>query len=221
MSGMPQVRAGWSHTRLPVTPDMVVLDLGSGAFPNARADVLCDMELVDNRHRAGLGVVIDRTMVVADAAALPFRDGGIDYVIVSHLAEHIEDPEPFCVELARVARAGYIETPSPLADLLLHEDYHLWRVGRTARAIVFNAKGPRSARTERVGRVVYKAFYAAQPSCAQETYRLPDGIAGRILAMALRAFGGVLNRVGVMHTRYTWDPLRPLAWEVRDTTGVR
>ena len=209
------VRAGWSRTQLPVSPDMLVLDLGSGAFPNQRADLLCDRELLDNRHRAGLKVVIDRPMVVADATQLPFRDGAVDFMIVSHLAEHIEDPGAFCIELSRVASAGYIETPSPIADLLLHEDYHLWRVGRVGGELIFGHKAERPEWLRRVGDVIYSVFYAAQPSCANATYRLPDNIVGRWAGFALRALGGTLNRSGVMHTRYRWSPQKPLRWVVR------
>jgi SAM-dependent methyltransferase len=193
---------------------MLVLDLGSGAFPNPRADLLCDRDLVDNRHRAGLPVVVDRPLVRADATALPFRDKSVDFVIASHLAEHVTEPEAFCAELARVARAGYIETPSPLADYLLDEEYHIWRVGRHGDRIRFRAKGPRSKLRAALTDRFYMVFYAAQPSCERPTYTLPEGPLGQVAAFALRAFGGVLNRLGLMHTRYLFTPKRPLRCEV-------
>jgi hypothetical protein len=76
---------------VPVEDGMLVVDIGSGAFPNPRADVLCDRELTDNRHRSGMAAVVDRPFVVADVTALPFRGGSIDFAIVSHLAEHVAD----------------------------------------------------------------------------------------------------------------------------------
>jgi SAM-dependent methyltransferase len=215
MTRASRVRAGWSRTKLPITPEMVVLDLGSGAFPNARADVLCDRDLVDNRHRAGLAVVIDRPLVRADATRLPFRDGAFDFVIASHLAEHIDDPAAFCRELARVATAGYVETPSPLADYLLDEEYHIWRVGRRDGGLVFRTKPPRSRLRAALTDQFYMVFYAGQPSCERPTHDLPDNAVGRALALALRAVGGVLNRVGVMHTRYLFTPQQPMRWDVR------
>lgn len=208
------VRAGWSRTRLPITPDMRVLDLGSGAFPNPRADLLCDRDLVDNRHRAGLEVVIDRPLVRADASALPFRDGAFDFVIVSHLAEHIEDPDSFCRELARVAAAGYIETPSPLADFLLDEEYHIWRVGRRAGVLEFRPKQIKPKWIAEICDRFYAVFYAAQPSCAKRTYRLPDSLLGKFASLVLKGTGAVLNRIGVMHTRYLFLPTRPMRWRV-------
>jgi len=215
MNRPKRVRAGWSRTPLPITPEMVVLDLGSGAFPNARANILCDRDLVDNRHRAGLAVVIDRPLVRADATALPFGTGSVDFVIASHLAEHIEDPEAFCAELARVSKAGYIETPSPLADYLLDEEYHIWRVGHRNGALVFRAKAPRSRLRATLTDQFYKVFYAGQPSCERPTHDLPDNALGRAAALALRALGGVLNRLGVMHTRYLFTPTRPMRCEVQ------
>jgi hypothetical protein len=215
MSAPRRPRAGWSRTKVAITPEMLVLDLGSGAFPNPRADLLCDRELVDNRHRAGLPIVVDRPTVVADATALPFRSQAVDFVIVSHLAEHIVEPDPFCAELARVAAAGYIETPSPLADVLLHEDYHLWRVGNDGGTIVFGAKPPRGRWRSWWTDAFYRVFYAGE-TCERRTYSLPRGPLGKVAGRVLWLVGGVLNRSGVMHTRVHFDPTRPLRWRVDD-----
>ena len=50
----------------------------------------------------------------ADLTALPFRDKQFDYVVLSHVIEHIpaEDLDRAVRELIRVAHAGYIEAPS-------------------------------------------------------------------------------------------------------------
>ncbi len=202
--------AGWSRTPIPVTADMLVLDLGSGAFPNPCASILCDRELVDNRHRAGLAVVVDRPTVRADASALPFRDGAFDFVIASHLGEHVEDPHGFCREVARVATAGYLETPSPLADYVLDEEYHIWRVGRHRGRLEFRTKGPRSRFRAVVTDAFYKVFYAGQPSCAKPTYTLPDTAVGRAARGALKLVVGTLNRSGLLHTRYHFSPEHPM-----------
>ena len=208
------IRAGWSRTRIPISATMRVLDVGSGAFPHWRADVLCDGELEDNRHRAGLPAVIDRPFVIADAAALPFRDLAFDFVIASHIAEHVEDPDGLCEELGRVAFAGYVETPSPFADWLLHEDYHLWRVRNRRGVLHFRPKQPRRRLVAAVNDRFYRVFYAAQPSCHRPVYRLPAGVSGKIIRFLLRGFGGVLNRTGIMHTRYLFGQGRPMACKV-------
>lgn len=211
---MSPVRGGWSRTPLPISAEMLVLDLGSGAFPNERSDILCDRDLADNCHRAGLDIVVDRPMVRADAGALPFRSGAFDFVIASHIAEHVEDPDVFCSELGRVASGGYIETPSPIADRVLHEDYHLWRVEFRDGTLVFEAKRAPKQWERRVFGTIYKVFYAGQPSCAQATYELPPGWLGRAATWVLRALGATLNRLGVMHTKCLFSPMKPLQWRV-------
>jgi hypothetical protein len=210
----PNARAGWSRSAIPVTSGMRVLDLGSGAFPNPRADVLCDRELIDSRHRAGLPIVVDRPTVVADAGALPFRDGAFDFAIASHLAEHLLDPASFCKELSRVARAGYIETPSPVADVLLHEEYHLWRVSSANGELRFLRKGERSALQARLTDPFYFVLNAGQPSCERSTMGLPRGVAGRILTQLLRVATGTLARLGLLHTRHRFSPTEPLRFRI-------
>jgi hypothetical protein len=199
---------------------MLVLDVGSGGFPNASATILCERELVDNRHRAGDAVVIDRPMVRADATALPFRDKAIDFVIASHLAEHVEDPASLCAELGRVAWAGYIETPSPLADVLLEEEYHIWRVGERKGAITFTSKRPQGRWTSAFTRRFYGFLYAGQTRAGHQTYPLPDNVVGRGARFALKVFGGALNRSGVMHTGYHFGPGRPLRCVVDGTPST-
>lgn len=175
---------------------------------------MCDRDLSDNRHRAGLSLLVDRPLVCASADALPFRDGSIDFVIVSHLAEHIEDPDPFCEEIARVACAGYIETPSPIADYLLDEEYHIWRVGSRRGVLEFHDKPKKADWIASMCDRFYAMFYAAQPSCEKRTYSLPSNIVGRIVKIVIRSVGGLLNRSGVMHTRYIFTPMKPLRWRI-------
>ena len=78
-----------------------------------------------------------RPFVVADAAALPFKDRSFDYVITSHVLEHVEDPLKVVAELQRVAHAGYIETPSELSERLFGWSFHKWMVHREGDVLVF------------------------------------------------------------------------------------
>jgi len=211
--------AGWSRTRLPVRSGERVLDVGCGAFPNDRADVACDRSLDEDRHRTGRRTVVDRPFVIADAERLPFRDGAFDWVVASHIAEHVDDPAAFCAELARVARRGYVETPSPLADVLLHEEYHRWRVGRRGRRLVFHEKGHRARWLARLTDAFYAVFYVGRPTGEKRTLRLPSGRVGRWVDRSMYVVRGSLNRSGVMHTRVRFGPRRPLRWRVRRRSG--
>ena len=204
---------GWARTKVVVAGEGPILDLGSGAFPNPGADILCDGSLEDSRHRHGLAAVVDRPMVVARAEALPFRDGAFAYLIASHIAEHVEDPDGLCREVTRVARAGYIETPSPLADRLFEEEYHLWRVGSEAGQLTFTTKTARDRRPKRSTDALYRVYNAGQ-SCARPTLDLPDGPLGKLAALVLLVLRAALSRTGLLHTRHSFGPGEPLRWRV-------
>ncbi|MEE3717828.1 methyltransferase domain-containing protein [Tumidithrix elongata RA019] len=47
---------------------------------------------------------------------LPYEDKSVDFIYCRHVLEDIYNPLWVCEEMARVAKAGYIETPSPLAE---------------------------------------------------------------------------------------------------------
>jgi SAM-dependent methyltransferase len=113
---------------LHIKPTDRVLEIGSGDRPRKRSNVLCDKYIHDNYQRAlEAKVVIDRRpFVVADGQALPFKDRSFDYVIASHILEHVDDPHKFVSELMRVARAGYIESPSELGEKIFGWPYHKW-----------------------------------------------------------------------------------------------
>jgi hypothetical protein len=213
-----RVVAGWARRVHHVGPGLI-LDAGSGSYPNPAADVLVDGELIDTRHRHGLPVVIDRPFVVARVESLPFRDRAFAFVIASHIAEHVLDPAGFCRELDRVARGGYIETPSPIADWALREDYHIWRVSQRRGRLRFKANRPPTPAIQRITEPIYRAFYAGRTTCSRPTYPLPSGRAGRALGLALKAVAAGLARIGVMHTSYSFGESSPLRWEV--ATGSR
>jgi hypothetical protein len=119
----------------------LVLDLGSGHKPHPRADVLVDRFLLDNAERSGQAVSLpaERPFIVADACAMPFKEGAFDFVICSHVAEHVEDVDAFCAELNRVTHRGYLETPSRLAETLRHAPNHRWFVSNHNGLLEFNA----------------------------------------------------------------------------------
>lgn len=124
---------------LNIRPTDRVLEIGSGNRPRKRSDVLCDRYPWDNTERSGGdNIALDgRPFVVCDAATLPFKDKSFDYVIASHVLEHVEDPLGVVAELQRVANAGYIETPSELSERLFGWSFHKWMVHREGDVLVF------------------------------------------------------------------------------------
>jgi SAM-dependent methyltransferase len=120
----------------------LVLEIGSGDNPHPRSDVLVDRFLgSDNRERGG-DLVLDRPFVLADAHHLPFKDGAFAYTICSHILEHMDDPQQFAQELSRVSAAGYIQSPSEIAERLFHWPFHRWYVNLIDDVFVLHPKEP-------------------------------------------------------------------------------
>jgi len=113
--GMEKV--AWSLRRLhcPVSEEALVLEVGSGGNPYARANVLLDA-YEDTRERHWVPLKSDRPTVLGFVENLPFKDKSFDFVIASHVFEHSTDPERFLLELQRVAKAGYIEVPDAFME---------------------------------------------------------------------------------------------------------
>ncbi|HWU23984.1 MAG TPA: methyltransferase domain-containing protein [Nocardioides sp.] len=132
---------------LPVGPDDLVLDVGSGDKPSWRADVLLDRYPDDefSGQRSGTGRArITRPLFDADAAAMPFADGAFAYSICSHTLEHVTDPAAVVRELVRVSRAGYIEVPEAASSKIIDFPSHLWwcrlDASTSPPTLVFTAK---------------------------------------------------------------------------------
>ena len=69
-----------------------------------------------------------RPTVFGDAKKMPFKDKAFDFVIASHILEHISEPEVFLKELQRIGKAGYIETPNAIFERLYPHPIHCLEV---------------------------------------------------------------------------------------------
>lgn len=101
-----------------------VLDIGGWAKPLLRADWVLDLMPYETRGEYGsLGSGTERFRAerwvqrdICDREPFPFEDGEIDFAVCSHTLEDVRDPVWVCSEINRIARAGYIETPSRLEE---------------------------------------------------------------------------------------------------------
>jgi uncharacterized protein YbaR (Trm112 family)/SAM-dependent methyltransferase len=117
-----------------------ILDVGSGDAPAPSADVLCDRFVGDDTERTA-PIRLDRPFVSGDVESLPFQDHAFDFVFCSHLLEHTQHPARAIAELARVARAGYVEVPSEyLEKAAKSTPTHYWFVSREGETLVFKPK---------------------------------------------------------------------------------
>jgi SAM-dependent methyltransferase len=104
-----------------------VLEVGGGHNPHPQAQVVVDKYADSNFHRSGdIKVLEKQTFMEADGENLPFKDKEFDYVICCHVLEHAENPEKFLAEQFRVAKRGYIETPSLIGEYLFPKASHKW-----------------------------------------------------------------------------------------------
>ena len=107
-----------------IPDDAVVLDVGGGTKPLARANWV--MDALGYHERGEHGQVgggparfTAETWVRRDFCARapwPFADDQVDFAVCSHTLEDVRDPVWMCEELSRVAKAGYIEVPSRLEE---------------------------------------------------------------------------------------------------------
>ena len=102
-------------------PDWKILDVGCGYRANKNASVIADVQDFSNFYKG-------KNFVQLQGKKLPFKDKEFDFVIASHVIEHVNDFEFFIKELERVSSKGYIELPSRLADNLIFENKkdHIW-----------------------------------------------------------------------------------------------
>ena len=100
-----------------------VLDIGCGYTAHKNANVVCDVQDLSSVYK-------EKDFVKLTSNILPFKDKEFDFVIASHVIEHVKDVEIFIKELQRVSSKGYIELPTKLEDNLVFENKkdHLWHM---------------------------------------------------------------------------------------------
>ena len=123
-----------------VTKNDLVLDVGSGGNPHLRADVICDKFVEGLSHRDEPFVRDGRPLVIGDVHFLPFRDSAFDFVICSHLLEHLDGPHLAIAQLQRVAPRGYIEIPDEWYEKTWGRPFHKWFIHLEDGRLIFTAK---------------------------------------------------------------------------------
>ena len=111
------------QTILSKNSDWNILDIGCGYSANEFANTICDVQDLSKLYE-------DKNFVKLEKKQLPFKDNEFDFVIASHVLEHVEDFKFFISELERVSKKGYIELPTKLEDNLVFENKkdHLWHM---------------------------------------------------------------------------------------------
>ena len=100
-----------------------ILDIGCGYSAHKNATVICDVKDLSNVYK-------NKKFIKLEKKTLPFNDKEFDFVIASHVIEHVEDVDFFLKELQRISSRGYIELPTILEDNLVFENKkdHIWHM---------------------------------------------------------------------------------------------
>lgn len=208
MGRSPKYEVGGAGMRVAIDPSWRVLDVGSGHQPFVRADVLLERFVDLHTERAGAEIdATDPRLVVGDALAMPFEDCAFDYVVASHVAEHVEDPEMFGRELSRVGKRGYIETPGWFGDWLLREPYHPWRVRRVGSELHFqrithvNAPGS-------LAEWIYAVCYVGVKRPGHRSITTTNPFVNVVFAVARYLIAGIFRLpvvVDLIYLRHEWE----------------
>jgi ubiquinone/menaquinone biosynthesis C-methylase UbiE len=109
------------NKKLKDNPEWNILDIGCGYTANKYSKVVSDVQDLSTFYK-------DKKFVRILEKKLPFKDNEFDFVITSHVIEHVEDFQFFIKEIERISRQGYIELPTRLEDNLVIENLkdHIW-----------------------------------------------------------------------------------------------
>jgi len=101
--------------------DWKILDIGCGYSANENANVIADAKDLSLFYK-------EKQFVQIKDKKLPFKDKEFNFVIASHVLEHVEEIGFFISELERISIQGYIELPTILEDNLVFENKkdHVW-----------------------------------------------------------------------------------------------
>jgi Methyltransferase domain len=106
-----------------------VLEVGPGATPHPLSQIFLERNFAESeafRQRGSLPAIeLKKSVVYFDGGSFPFAKKEFDYVICSHVLEHVEDVPFFVEELTRVASRGYLEFPTIHYEYLYSFSHHL------------------------------------------------------------------------------------------------
>jgi len=121
-----------------------VLEIGPGATPFPRAQVLVDIK--------DFGKGLKTVNCDCNTERLPFKDKEFDFIYARHVLEDMWNPFNLMKEASRVAKSGYFETPSPLCEFSRGVDagetqwrgynHHFWLIWPHKGVLNFLGKFP-------------------------------------------------------------------------------
>ena len=131
-----------------IKPSDRVLEIGPGGTPHPRADVFLDLDpkLFKNEHECSFQrgnapqLNTEKPIFYYDGKKFPFKDNEFDYVICTHVIEHVGNVEKFLSELFRVSGRGYVEYPTIYYEYLYNFSVHLNLVKKDKNELIYLKK---------------------------------------------------------------------------------
>jgi len=122
-----------------------VLEVGPGSSPFHRSDEFLELKYeteTEKQNQFGHTGEFKTSKIIHfyDGKKFPFKDLEFDYVICSHVLEHVEDVSLFVNELQRIAKKGYIEYPNINYDYLFNFNVHLNFLKKNKDTIIWMKK---------------------------------------------------------------------------------
>ena len=121
-----------------------VVELGPGARPFRPATEFVGRDITQFKD----GYPGKFTALCLSSDRLPWADQSVDFLYCRHTLEDLDNPALTLSEIRRVAKAGYIETPSPIAEMCRCPDAPLvsgktppWRGYHHHRSILWDDDG--------------------------------------------------------------------------------
>jgi len=116
-----------------IRPRDKVLEIGPGSTPHPRSNAFLELKFDTTQEKilqrgdvAEEPCFGERPVYYYDGNRFPFEDGQFDYVICSHVIEHVPDPETFMDEVFRVGGGrGYVEYPLITYEYLYNFGVHI------------------------------------------------------------------------------------------------
>ncbi|RGX79340.1 class I SAM-dependent methyltransferase [Bacteroides stercorirosoris] len=182
-----KIRTPYTRHDLQISKKDNVVEVGSGHNPFYRANVIVEKFIDNNYHRSGdIKIYPHQKFVNADGENLPFKDKEFDYIICNQVLEHSENPVQFIKEHCRVAKRGYIETPSLLGEFLFPKKSHRWAILAIDNKLVLFDKSQMPEFKLDFGvlfldylpyqSLTYKILQLAEPQLAVNRYEWKDNI---------------------------------------------
>ncbi len=122
-----------------------VLEIGPGADPHPRSDVFLELKMgSDEDYQKQFGherkLETTRPVVFYDGVTFPFGDNEFDYVICSHVLEHVPDVNGFLKEIFRTCKKGYMEYPLITYEYMFNFGVHLNYLKYDGKKLLYEQK---------------------------------------------------------------------------------